>query len=175
MTLVTKLWRNTVANGQQSMHKMHPTINNIIRDGSRAASKSKIERFLIILDDDLGCCSSPRSASESSLPTVSAEEQHPNQNSTFLMHFSLFLENIPRGMKMKYSNFQAKEGRIHLKAMTGAKVNQLNHFFTPTFEEFDYDCAIIHVGINDILRSKDMSKQKDLPKNNSSRNNLSKL
>ena len=29
---------------------------------------------------------------------------------------------------------------------------------------FDYDCAIIHVGINDILPSKDMSKLKDLPK-----------
>ena len=59
--------------------------------------------------------------------------------------------------------------------MTGAKVDQLNNFFTPTFEEFDYDCVKIHVGINDILRSKDMSKLKDLPKNNSSRNNLSKL
>ena len=29
---------------------------------------------------------------------------------------------------------------------------------------FDYDCAIILVGINDILPSKDMSKLKDLPK-----------
>ena len=105
MPLVTKLSTNTVANGQQSMHKMHPIINNVIRGGSRAAAKSQIERFLIILDDDLGCCSSPRTASESSLPTVSAEEQHPNQNSTFLMHFSLFLESIPLGMRMKYPNF----------------------------------------------------------------------
>ena len=29
---------------------------------------------------------------------------------------------------------------------------------------FDYDCAIIQVGINDILPSKGMSKLKDLPK-----------
>ena len=30
-------------------------------------------------------------------------------------------------------------------------------------EEFDYDCAIIHVDINDVLRSKNMSELKDLP------------
>ena len=57
-----------------------------------------------------------------------------------------------------------KEGSIHLKAFSGAKANQLNHYVVPTLEEFDYDCAIIHVGINDILRSKDMSELKDLPK-----------
>ena len=30
--------------------------------------------------------------------------------------------------------------------------------------QFDYDCAIIHLGINDILQSKDMSEMKNLPK-----------
>ena len=65
---------------------------------------------------------------------------------------------------MKHLNSQVKEGRIQLKAFPGAKANQLNHYVVPTLEEFDYDCAIIHVGINDILRSKDMSELKDLPK-----------
>ena len=40
----------------------------------------------------------------------------------------------------------------------------------PMIEEFDYDCAIIHVGINDTLRSKDMSELKDLPKKNNANN-----
>ena len=30
--------------------------------------------------------------------------------------------------------------------------------------QFYYDCAIIHLGINDILQSKDMSEIKNLPK-----------
>ena len=30
--------------------------------------------------------------------------------------------------------------------------------------QFDYDCALIHLGINDILQSKDMSEMKNLPK-----------
>ena len=37
---------------------------------------------------------------------------------------------------------------------------QLNHYFISTLEELNYDCAIIHVGINDILRSRDMSELK---------------
>ena len=65
---------------------------------------------------------------------------------------------------MKHLSSQVKKGRTHLKAFPGAKANQLNHYVVPTLEEFDYDCAIIHVGINDILRSKDMSELKDLPK-----------
>ena len=65
---------------------------------------------------------------------------------------------------MKHLNSQLKEGRIHLRVLPCAKRNQLNHYVIPTLEEFDYDCAIIHVGINDTLRSKDMSELKDLPK-----------
>ena len=36
----------------------------------------------------------------------------------------------------------------------------MNHYFISTLEELNYDCAIIHVGINDILRSRDMSELK---------------
>ena len=138
-TLVNELSRNTVANNQQSMYKMLLTINGV----------------------------------RSRLPTTPTGEQYPIQNikSTFSnavtpkkKNIALFLDSIPRGMKMRHLNSQVKEGRIHLKAFPGAKANQLNHYFIPTLEEFVYDCAIIHVGINDILRSKDMSELKELPK-----------
>ena len=62
------------------------------------------------------------------------------------------------------SKFPGKGRKNTLKAFPGAKTNQLNHYVVPTLEEFVYDCAIIHVGINDILRSKDMSELKELPK-----------
>ena len=125
-TLVNELSRNAVANDQQSMHNMHPIINDV----------------------------------RSRLPTAPTEEQHPiqNINSTFSYavipkkkNIALFLDTIPRGVKMKHLNSQVKEGRIHLKAFPGAKANQLNHYVIPTLEEFDYDCAIIHVGIKSIL------------------------
>ena len=65
---------------------------------------------------------------------------------------------------MKHLNSQVKEGRINLKTFPGTKGNQLNHCVITTFKECDYDCATIHVGINDIFRSKDISELKDFPK-----------
>ena len=65
-------------------------------------------------------------------------------------------------MKLKYEKIQG--GRIHVKAFPGAKSTQLNHYVTPTLEEYSYDAAIIHVGINDILRSKHDELDK-LPEN----------
>ena len=53
---------------------------------------------------------------------------------------------------------------IHIKAFPGAKSTQLNHYVTPTLEEYRYDAGIIHVGINDILRSKHDELDK-LPEN----------
>ena len=65
---------------------------------------------------------------------------------------------------MKHLNSPVKERKIHLKAFPGAKANQLNHYVVLTLGEFDCDCAIIQVGINDILRSKDISESKNLLK-----------
>ena len=67
-------------------------------------------------------------------------------------------------MNIKEINRQIQGGRIHVKAFHGAKSTQLNHYVTPTLEEYSYDAAIIHVGINDILRSKDDELHK-LPEN----------
>ena len=126
-TLVNEFSKKPVANDQQSMHKMPPIINDV-------------RRYKV--------------------PIAPAEEQHPihNINSTFFnatipkkKNISLFSDSIPRAMKIKHLNSQVKDRIIHLKAFPGAKANQLNHYIIPTLEEFDYDCAIIHVGINDIL------------------------
>ena len=57
-------------------------------------------------------------------------------------------------MNIKEINRQIQGGRIHVKAFPGAKSTQLNHYVTTTLEEYSYDAAIIHAGINDILRSK---------------------
>ena len=131
-TLVNELSTSALANDQQGMHKMPPTINDV----------------------------------RSRLPTAPTAEQSPIQivNSTYSNAVITKKKNIALFSDMKHLNSQVKEGRIHLKAFPSAKANQLNHYVVPTLEEFHYDCAIIHVGINDILRSKDMSELKDLPK-----------
>lgn len=89
----------------------------------------------------------------SSLPTAPTEEQLPirNINSTFPNAIIPKKKSIPRGMKIKQLNFQLKEARTHLKSFPRTKANQLNHCVIPTLEEFDYDYAIIYVGINNIL------------------------
>ena len=45
------------------------------------------------------------------------------------------------------------------------QLNQLNHYVTQTLEEYSYDAAIVHFGINDILRSKHYDELDKLPGN----------
>ena len=67
---------------------------------------------------------------------------------------ALFAESIPKGMRMKDLNSCVTGGKINLISLLGGKASQLNHCIKPTLEEYKYDCAIIHVGINDIFRIK---------------------
>ena len=140
-TLLNELSTSSVANDQQNKRKMPPTINDV----------------------------------RSRLSTAPTEEQSPihNINSTYSnaviskkRNIALFSDSIPRGTKINHVNSQMKEKRIHLKALPGAKTQSAKSSRCSILEEFNYDCAIIHVGINDILRSKDMSELKDLPKKN---------
>ena len=68
-------------------------------------------------------------------------------------------------MNIKEINRQIQGGRIYVKTFPGAKSTQLNHYVTPTLEKYSYDAAIIHVGINDILRSKHYDGLDKLPGN----------
>ena len=68
-------------------------------------------------------------------------------------------------MNIKEINRQIQVGRVHVKAFPGPKLTQLNHHVTPRLEEYSYDAAIIYVGINDILRSRDSDRLERLPRN----------
>ena len=76
---------------------------------------------------------------------------------------ALFANSIPKGMRMKDINSGNKSGKIHLKSFPGVKASQLNHYIKPILEEYKYDCAIIHVGINDIIRNKNDTDLNNLP------------
>ena len=82
-----------------------------------------------------------------------------NEANTDLFHqpknnLALFSDGIPWGIKFKELNQKINRGRIHLKAFPGTRAQHLNHYLVPSLEEYGYDCAIIHVGINGILRKK---------------------
>ena len=68
-------------------------------------------------------------------------------------------------MSIKKINRQIQGGKIHVKAFPRAKSTQLNHYVTPTLEEYSYDAGIIHVVVNDILRSKHYDELNKLPGN----------
>ena len=76
---------------------------------------------------------------------------------------ALFADSIPKGMRIKDINSCIKGGKIHLKSFPGAKASQLNHYIKPTLKEYRYDCAIIHAGINDIIRNKNDTDLNNLP------------
>lgn len=37
------------------------------------------------------------------------------------------------------------------KAFQGARAQHLNQYLVPSLDEYEHDCAIIHVGINGII------------------------
>ena len=43
-------------------------------------------------------------------------------------------------------------GVAHLKSFPGSKLKKISHHAIMTLEEYEYDAAILHVGINDSLR-----------------------
>ena len=66
-------------------------------------------------------------------------------------------------MRMKGWNSLVKGGKIHLKSFPGTKASQLNHYIKTILDKYKYDCAVIHVGINDILRNKNDTDMNNLP------------
>ena len=49
-------------------------------------------------------------------------------------------------------NLHINGGKVHLKSFPGSKANQLNHHAIPILEEYQYDAAVIHVGVSDFLK-----------------------
>ena len=61
--------------------------------------------------------------------------------------------------------WKVSTSKLKVVVFAGAISTQLNHYVLRTLEEYSYDAAIIHFGINDILRSKDSNDLNDLPEN----------
>ena len=53
---------------------------------------------------------------------------------------------------MKEFNKYLNGGIAHLKPFPGSKAKQMDHHVIPILEQHQYDAAVIHVGINDLLK-----------------------
>ena len=70
----------------------------------------------------------------------------------------MFTDSTPRSMWMRKLNQRAEEV-AHLKSFPGATSKELAHYVVPTLKEESFHTALIHVGINDILRDQSELKQ----------------
>ena len=87
-------------------------------------------------------------------PFQKINNSYPDTVSPKMKSVVIFLDSMVKGLKMEQFNSQIHGGKVYLKGFPGAKADELNHNVEPNLEEYEYDAAIILVGINDILRSK---------------------
>ena len=65
-------------------------------------------------------------------------------------------DSIPKGIRMREFNKHLNGSKAHIKAFPGATAKQLDYYSKPTLVEDAPDCLIIHVGCNDIAKSRDL-------------------
>ena len=70
----------------------------------------------------------------------------------------MFTDTIPTGIWMRKFN-QCTNGVARLKSFPGATSKELAHYVVPTLKEESFHTALIHVGINDILRDQNELQQ----------------
>ena len=78
------------------------------------------------------------------------------------------LPRIPkRGilLRMKEFNKKLNGGIAHLKPFPGSKAKQMDNHAIPILEEHQYDAAVMHVGINDLLKSRANINVSEIEKN----------
>ena len=77
----------------------------------------------------------------------------------------VFGDSIPRGIKMNEFNRHVQRGFAKMKSFPGATSKEMLHYIEPTLKEGSFDTAIIHVGINDILKDKSENEMNELYQN----------
>ena len=71
-------------------------------------------------------------------------------------------DSIPRGIRVNELNYWIKGGYTKFKCFQGLTTNELFHYIDPTLKDEKFDSAILHVGVVDILKSKNKVHFEDL-------------
>ena len=66
----------------------------------------------------------------------------------------IFADSVLKSLRVKEFNRNLNGSIAHLKPFPGSKAKQMDHHSIPILEEHQYDAATIHVGIDDLLKSR---------------------
>ena len=69
----------------------------------------------------------------------------------------IFGDSIFRGIRFREFNNEIKNGYAKFKTFPGADSREILHYVNPTLESCNYDTAVLHFGVNDLLQ-KTLSK-----------------
>ena len=67
-------------------------------------------------------------------------------------------DSILKTLRLREFDNHLEEGIAHLKAFPGSKSQQLNHHSIPILQGHKYDGAIIHVGMNNLIKNPNENK-----------------
>ena len=82
-------------------------------------------------------------------------------NGSNIVIFSDSIENFDRKTNAKINN-SIRSGRVRFRNLPGGTSGELFHYMDTTLAEGNYDTAIVHVGINDIINNDSSTKVEDL-------------
>ena len=66
----------------------------------------------------------------------------------------IFTDSMLESLRMEEFNENLNGRIVHLKPFPGSKAKQMDHHAITILEEHQYDAAVIHFGINDLLKSR---------------------
>ena len=77
----------------------------------------------------------------------------------------MFSDNIPKGFRIREFNCYITNGTARLKSVPGATSKELTHYVVPILQEESFNSALIHIGINDILKDQSDLQSESLTQN----------
>ena len=74
----------------------------------------------------------------------------------------IFSDSIPRGIRLREFNYWLHKGYAQLKSFPGGTSNELLYYVEPTLQNKNFDDALLHVGVNDLLNDESQDSVQNL-------------
>ena len=73
----------------------------------------------------------------------------------------IFGDSITPRIRVRNFNKELNTGHAKIRTFSGAISKEFPHYVTPTLEDDNFDIAILHFGVNDLLRNMNQSEDVD--------------
>ena len=77
----------------------------------------------------------------------------------------MFSDSIPKGIRIREFNRYITNTNARLKSFRGTNAKELIHYVVPTLQEESFNSALIHIGINDVLKEQSDLQCESLTRN----------